>query len=227
MSNILELRGIHKSFGKGESKATILDNASLELKQGEAVALTGPSGSGKSTLLYIAGLLDNADKGDIIIDGADCAKLDDTARTLLRREKLGFVYQQHNLFADFTALENVAIPLMIAGRPHEEARATAAKYLKKLGLSHRENGRATELSGGEAQRVAIARALVLKPKILLADEPTGNLDPKNSEHVFEMLISLANEEGMAALVATHNPTLAKRLARQVSVINGRLSAAKQ
>ena len=219
---MLKLKNLGKSFGRGESEISVLDGASLEIGRGEIVALVGPSGSGKSTLLYIAGLLDKADSGEVIWDGSDCARLSDGERTKLRCSRIGFVYQNHNLFADFTALENVALPMMVAGIAKARALENSAAMLAKMGLAHRSCHRPAELSGGEQQRVAIARALANSPALLLADEPTGNLDPYNSEAVFSELLKLVSGTKMSALIATHNPILAARMHRRVALVDGRL-----
>jgi lipoprotein-releasing system ATP-binding protein len=212
------IKGLGKAFGA----EVILDGADFAADRGEAVALVGPSGSGKSTLLYIMGLLDSADQGVVTIDGARADDMGDDQRSALRLAKIGFVYQQHNLFADFTALENAMIPLLMAGASMREAGARARECLAALGLEKKASAKAVELSGGEAQRTAIARAIVLRPKILLADEPTGNLDPKNGEMVFDLLLEMVRREKMTAVVATHNPLLAKRLDRTVSIVDGRI-----
>jgi lipoprotein-releasing system ATP-binding protein len=222
MNSVLSLKNVSKSYGSGESKISILRGASLELKAGEIVALVGPSGSGKSTLLYLAGLLDRADSGSVSILGADASRLSDSARTRLRAASLGFVYQSHNLFPDFTALENVAISCIIAGQSRDAAEKSAAAELERLGLGSRLGHRLAELSGGEAQRVAIARAFVRRPSLVLADEPTGNLDPYNSDEVFSLLLDMVDKSGSAALVATHNPLLAARMHRRVALLDGRL-----
>lgn len=219
---VLELEGLNKSFNQGESKIVILDDASFSIKKGEIVALIGPSGTGKSTLLYTAGLLDKADSGEVIIDGKMTSKLNDNQKTKLRCKKIGFVYQQHNLFADFTAGENVMLPLLINGVKRERALEIAKSHLEKMGLSSRINHRPAELSGGEQQRVAIARALANAPMLLLADEPTGNLDPYNSEAVFENLLSLVRNDSMTAFIATHNPILAKKMDRKIALVDGKL-----
>lgn len=219
---ILELKNITKTFNQGDSKLVILDDASFSIKSGEIVALIGPSGTGKSTLLYIAGLLDKASNGEVIIDGKNTYKLNDNQKTKLRCKKIGFVYQQHNLFADFTALENVMMPLLIAGVKKKRAVEIASVQLDKMGLSKRLNHKSSELSGGEQQRVAIARALANTPQLLLADEPTGNLDPYNSEFVFENLLSRVKNDGMTAFIATHNPILANKMDRRVALIDGKL-----
>jgi lipoprotein-releasing system ATP-binding protein len=222
MTAMLELKNLKKSFGRGDSRIDVLSGASFELKRGEVVALVGPSGSGKSTLLYVAGLLDMADSGSVLVDGVDCAGMSDGAKTRLRRSRIGFVYQSHNLFADFTALENVMMPMLVSGAARSEARERAVASLRKMNLAHRMDHRPSELSGGEQQRVAIARALANRPGMLLADEPTGNLDPYNSESVFAELLGLVSANSMSALVATHNPLLAARMHRRVALVDGLL-----
>lgn len=219
---ILSLSNLHKSFHQGKNKLSILTGANLEIKKGEIVALIGPSGSGKSTLLYTAGLLDFFDSGEIIIDGQYCKKLNDNAKTKLRLNRIGFVYQQHNLFSDFTAIENVMLPMLINGKNKKEAYADAYKKLEIVGLSHRVSHKPSELSGGEQQRVAIARSLANNPMLLLADEPTGNLDPYNSEVVFATLLDLVKTQGMTAFIATHNPLLASKMDRQIALVEGKL-----
>ena len=219
---ILSLSNIYKSFTQGKSTLNILNGASLEIKRGEIVALIGPSGSGKSTLLYTAGLLDKIDSGDITIDGKNCNKLTDNAKTKIRLQKMGFVYQQHNLFADFTALENVMLPMLVNGKSKKKAKLDAIKKLETVGLGERINHKPAELSGGEQQRVAIARALANNPTLLLADEPTGNLDPYNSETVFKSLLNLVRNDKMTAFIATHNPELASQMDRQIALVEGKL-----
>lgn len=219
---VLELVGLNKSYNQGQSKIVILKDASFSIKQGEIVALIGPSGTGKSTLLYTAGLLDKADSGDVIIDGQNTLKLNDNQKTKLRLQKIGFVYQQHNLFADFTAVENVMLPLLISGLSKKVAFDMAKVHLEKMGLGDRIYHRPMELSGGEQQRVAIARSIANSPMLLLADEPTGNLDPYNSEFVFENLMMRVKNEGMTAFIATHNPILAKKMDRKIALVDGKL-----
>lgn len=219
---ILSLSHLHKSFTQGKNKLTILDDANLDIKKGEMVALIGPSGSGKSTLLYTAGLLDKVDSGDIIIDGQNCHKLNDNAKTKIRLNKMGFVYQQHNLFPDFSAVENVMLPMLVNGKSKKEAYSDAVNKLEAVGLSHRINHKPSELSGGEQQRVAIARSLANNPMLLLADEPTGNLDPYNSENVFNTLLEIVRKDEMTALIATHNPILASKMDKQIALVGGKL-----
>ncbi len=219
---VLELKNVYRSFKQGSQTLQVLREVNLELEKGEVVALIGPSGSGKSTLLQLAGLLEKPSKGDIYLDGQNCSRLSDGVRTSLRRDYLGFVYQYHNLLADFDALENVMLPQLIAGVGYKEAADKAKWLLKKMGLEKRIKHRPAELSGGEQQRVAIARALANAPKLLLADEPTGNLDPKTSEVVFAELLNIVKETGLSALVATHNFELADRMDRKVKLEGGKL-----
>lgn len=218
----LELKNLQRSFKQGGQKLDVLKGIDLTIEKGEVVALIGPSGAGKSTLLQLAGLLDQPTKGEIYLDGNRCSKLGDSMRTSLRRDYLGFVYQYHNLLPDFDAAENVMMPLLIAGIKPQMARERAEKLLKRLGLAKRISHRPAELSGGEQQRVAIARALANAPKLLLADEPTGNLDPKTSAVVFSELISIVKETGLSALIATHNLELARQMDRIVTLQDGRL-----
>lgn len=222
MSNILSLRNIYKSFNQGEQKLEVLRGVNFDINEGEVVALIGPSGSGKSTLLQIAGLLEVPTSGNILLNGQDCSKQGDAVRTSLRRDFLGFVYQYHNLLPDFNALENVMIPQLIAGKSPSEAKEKSGWLLNKMKLDNRLTHRPAELSGGEQQRVAIARALANTPKMLLADEPTGNLDPKTADIVFEALMNIIKETGLAALIATHNMELAKAMDKQVGLEEGRL-----
>lgn len=218
----LSLKKVHKSFKQGSQTLEVLKGVDLDIMPGEVVALLGPSGSGKSTLLQIAGLLDRPTKGDIHLDGKKCSKLGDAMRTYLRRDYLGFVYQYHNLLPDFNALENVMLPQLIAGVNEKKAKEKAEWLLSRLGLERRLKHRPAELSGGEQQRVAIARALANAPKLLLADEPTGNLDPKTAEIVFAELLSIVKETGLSALIATHNFELADRMDRKVTLKDGKL-----
>ena len=219
---VLELRKIERTFGRGETALKVLQGIDLNIKAGEVVALVGPSGSGKSTLLHIAGLLDTPTKGQIFVNGQNATKMDDYGRTILRRDTMGFVYQAHLLLPDFSALENVMMPQLIAGVSSNNAKIRATELLDKVGLKKRMTHRSGQLSGGEQQRVAIARALANRPKLLLADEPTGNLDPHTAESVFKGLMTLVRETGLAALIATHNPELAAQMDRRISVRNGLL-----
>ncbi|MEO9963372.1 MAG: ABC transporter ATP-binding protein, partial [Nisaea sp.] len=190
------------------------------VRPGEVVALVGPSGAGKSTLLHIAGLLESPDAGTIEVGGQDCSAMGDEERTLMRRYNLGFVYQHHHLLPEFSALENVIIPQIISGIPHKDAKDRAMEILNWMGLSERLTHRPARLSGGEQQRVAIARALSTAPKVLLADEPTGNLDPHTADEVFSILLRLARGAGLAALIATHNPRLAAQMDRTLRLTDG-------
>ena len=221
-TTVLELRNIQKWFGKGEQRLDVLKGVDLTIKKGEIVALTGPSGSGKSTLLYTTGLLDKPSSGELILSGKSCAKMTEKERTQMRRLYLGFVYQSHLLLPDFTALENVMMPLLIGGVEQEKAKKRASDLLEKMGLSHRLKHRSGELSGGEQQRTAIARALANNPTLLLADEPTGNLDPQTSEKVFNELLNLVRETGLSALIATHNPELALKMDRRIHLTDGKI-----
>lgn len=223
MNNLsLALKNINKTFRQGNEVLEVLKNVNLEIKPKEIVALIGPSGSGKSTLLQIAGLLENPTDGEVWINGENCTGNSDNIRTLLRRDYLGFVYQYHNLLPDFNAVENVIIPQLIAGVKYKEAQEKAMWLLQRLGLAEREEHRPAELSGGEQQRVAIARALANTPKLLLADEPTGNLDPNTSDNVFLTLLEVVKETGLSALIATHNIDLAHKMDRVVSLKDGTL-----
>jgi lipoprotein-releasing system ATP-binding protein len=221
---ILELRGVRRVFRQGGAELAVLNGVDLALAAGEIVALVGPSGAGKSTMLHVAGLLERPDDGEVMIGGEDCGRLSDERRTLLRRSELGFVYQFHHLLPEFSALENIMLPQMIAGVARTRAREKAAALLARVGLSARAAHRPARLSGGEQQRVAIVRALANDPKILLGDEPTGNLDHATADGVVETLIDLVRHTGLAALVATHNLALAARLDRIVMLEDGRLRA---
>ncbi len=222
---VLALSGVTRAFVQGDTRLEVLRGATLSLAPGELVALVGPSGAGKSTLLHIAGLLERPDGGAVAIAGVDCGPLSDDKRTLIRRKSLGFVYQFHHLLPEFSALENVMLPQMIAGRSRREARTRAQALLERLGVGPRAAHRPGQLSGGEQQRVAIARAVANEPALLLADEPTGNLDPATAETVFAELARLVRDRGLAALVATHNLALAGRMDRTVSLEDGRIVAA--
>jgi len=219
---VLELCDISRTFKQGEDRLDVLRGAKLKIRPGEIVALVGPSGAGKSTLLHIAGLLERPDAGQVVIDGVDGFSLSDEERTRIRREKIGFVYQFHHLLPEFTALENVALPQRVNGVGRRQAMERAAQLLSDLGLDKRLNHQPMQLSGGEQQRVAIARALANRPMILLADEPTGNLDPDTSSAVFDSLIALVRQQKLAALIATHNFDLARRMDRIVRVADGRI-----
>ncbi len=218
----LVLRDVSRSFVQGDERLDVLKSVNLEIHPGEIIALVGPSGAGKSTLLHIAGLLERPTSGEVIIGGKSCQDLPDNMRTLFRREYLGFVYQYHNLLPEFTALENVVIPQSIGNKDNKKSKEKADWLLDKMGLQDRKHHRPTELSGGEQQRVAIARALANTPRLLLADEPTGNLDPNTSQTVFEELLRLVRDTGLSALVATHNPELASKMDRKIALREGEL-----
>lgn len=219
---VLQLISLQRHFRQGNREIRVLDGASIEIYPGQAVALVGPSGAGKSTLLHVAGLLETPDSGQVIINGRDCSKLPDRERTRVRRLEMGFVYQFHQLLPEFSALENVVIPQMILGTSRRQAQARASELLGNLGLAERLHHRPAELSGGEQQRTAICRALANSPRLLLADEPTGNLDPRTSDHVFDSLIDLIRRTGVSALIATHNMELAERMDRTVQLADGHL-----
>lgn len=221
-SVVLELKNVIKNYRQGKQNLEVLSGVNLEIKEQEIVALVGQSGAGKSTLLQIAGLLDKPSSGKVILNGINASKANDDTRTELRRDYIGFVYQYHNLLGDFSALENVMLPMLIAGKAKDVARERAVMLLEKLHLAHRLNHRPAELSGGEQQRIAIARALSNSPKLLLADEPTGNLDPNSAEEVFAMLIDIIKETGLSALIATHNMELASRMNKQLRLKKGGL-----
>jgi len=221
--SLLVLNQVTKNYPSGDgSTVTVLNGCDLRIEAGELVALVGPSGSGKSTMLQITGLLDSPTSGTIHLEGEDCTKLSEAQRTQMRRDHLGFVYQFHHLLPEFTALENVVLPQLLTGQSQTDARDRAEALLDRLGLGHRLGNRPSKLSGGERQRVAIARALANRPKLLLADEPTGNLDPASAEDAFQEFLRMNREEGLSALVATHNHDLASRMDRAVRMENGRL-----
>jgi lipoprotein-releasing system ATP-binding protein len=216
----LSLRGLKRAFKTGDKTLVVLQGADLDLRPGEIVGLVGPSGSGKSSLLHAAGLLERPSGGQVIIEGVDAWALSDRDRTALRRRTLGFVYQFHHLLAEFTALDNVALPQLVAGKSQRDAREEAERLLTKMGLAERLDHQPSQLSGGEQQRVAIARAFANKPRVILADEPTGNLDPTTSESVFHALFDVARAEGAAALIATHNLDLTRFMDRVVALKDG-------
>jgi lipoprotein-releasing system ATP-binding protein len=216
----LALDGIERTFKQAGNDLHVLRGASVSIRRGETVALVGPSGAGKSTLLHIAGLLERPDGGDVIVGGTSCRRLGDDARTALRRTAIGFVYQFHHLLPEFSALENIVVPQMIAAASKSASRDRARDLLGMVGLADRATHRPAKLSGGEQQRVAIARALANSPDVLIADEPTGNLDQETAERVFALLMQLTRDTGVAALVATHNPDLAARMDRKVTLRNG-------
>ena len=219
---LLFLHSVGRHFRQGEATLDILKGAELAVWAGESVALIAPSGSGKSTLLHIAGLLEHPDAGEVYIDGAATSQLSDIQRTRIRRNDIGFVYQFHRLLPEFSALENVMLPQMIRGLTSAQARARAAELLTYLGLKERLTHRPAELSGGEQQRVAIARAVANAPRILLADEPTGNLDVRTAEHVFATLGQLVRASGLAAIIATHNLDIASQMDRRVTIRDGQV-----
>jgi lipoprotein-releasing system ATP-binding protein len=222
LAPVLQLENLRRTFKQGARELHVLNGASAELRPGEAVALVGPSGAGKSTLLHVAGLLETPDSGRVVVNGRDCSGMGDADRTRVRRVEMGFVYQFHQLLPEFSALENVVLPQLILGRTHKAAEARARDLLSSVGLAERLTHRPAELSGGEQQRTAICRALANNPRLILADEPTGNLDPTTSEHVFRELIALIRATGVAALIATHNLDLAARMDRTLRLENGLL-----
>ena len=222
MAEILRLENITRRYKEGEGQLEIFRDLNMVLQAGEVVALVGQSGAGKSSLLHMAGLLEAPSAGEIYVDGQAVSRLSDQERTRIRRDMIGFVYQAHHLLPEFDALENVVMPQMIAGKSRGEAGVEAKRILTALGLGARLTHRPAQLSGGEQQRVAIARALANRPKILLADEPTGNLDPKTAGGVFDSLIAITRAQGVGALIATHNFALAARMDRALLLDEGRL-----
>jgi lipoprotein-releasing system ATP-binding protein len=219
---VLSLSGLERRYKSGEGELLVLDHVDLDVQPGEIVGLIGPSGSGKSSLLHAAGLLEEPSGGDVRINGASAWELSDEKRTEIRRNSIGFVYQFHHLLPEFDAIHNVALPALIAGRRRREAMAEAERLLGVMGLAERIHHQPAQLSGGEQQRVAIARAMINKPSLILADEPTGNLDPDTSTVVFAALSDLVRKEGAAALIATHNYELAKYMDRVMALDHGRL-----
>ena len=220
---VLSLRGVMRSYPSGGRTLEVLKGADLDIYPGEMIGLIGPSGSGKSSLLHAAGLLERPNSGEIVIEGRACSKLNERERTKVRLGSIGFVYQFHHLLPEFSALDNVAMPQRIAGKTKAAARARAASLLEQMGLKHRMEHQPAQMSGGEQQRVAIARALANNPRVVLADEPTGNLDPATSESVFKALYELCRVEGVAALVATHNMELARFMDRVFGLKDGHLA----
>lgn len=218
----LWLSNIARRYGRGDATVEVLNGSELVIEPGQSVALIAPSGAGKSTLLHLAGLLETPDEGEVHIGGAPTSGMSDDQRTAIRRNEIGFVYQFHHLLPEFSALENIVLPQMIAGLTRAEAVTRASELLDYLGLAARADHRPAELSGGEQQRVAIARALANAPRLLLADEPTGNLDPKTADHVFVTLASLVKASKVAALIATHNMDIAARMDRRVTLREGRV-----
>jgi lipoprotein-releasing system ATP-binding protein len=217
---VLRLERLERSYTQGNRRIDVLRGTSASFYPGETVALLGPSGAGKSTLLHIAGLLERPDEGSVVINGLDCGSLSDKEQTRIRRMEVGFVYQFHHLLPEFSALENVMLPQLILGLTRDNSEMRAKELLKSLGLEERWDHRPAQLSGGEQQRVAIARAVANDPKVLLADEPTGNLDPHTAERVFEQLLKLVRQSGVAAVVATHNLDLAARMDRTLRLMDG-------
>ncbi|MEO3385706.1 ABC transporter ATP-binding protein [Mesorhizobium sp. CAU 1741] len=219
---LLELKSVDRRYDEGARKLTILEGADFSLKRGEMVALVAPSGAGKSTLLHTAGLLEWPDGGDVILNGQACGRLSDDQRTAIRRNEIGFVYQFHHLLPEFSALENVMMPQLVRGLSQTQASERAMQLLDYMKISHRAEHRPGELSGGEQQRVAIARAVANAPLLLLADEPTGNLDPTTAGYVFDALEALVRQSGLSALIATHNHDLAARMDRRVTLVEGKV-----
>ncbi|MGL4489112.1 MAG: ABC transporter ATP-binding protein [Rhizobiaceae bacterium] len=221
-SVVLSLTSICRKYTQGDRELVILDDANFELRKGEMVALVAPSGTGKSTLLHTAGLLEHPDSGEVVINGQPSSGLSDDARTAIRRSEIGFVYQFHHLLPEFTALENIMVPQMLRGLSKQDAAARAHQLLDYMKIDPRADHRPSELSGGEQQRVAIARAVANAPLVLLADEPTGNLDPTTASYVYDALEALVRQSGLAAVIATHNHDLAKRMDRRVTLKDGKV-----
>jgi len=219
----LDAKGLRKSYRQGKKTIDVLHGIDFQIREGEFVAVVGPSGAGKSTLLQLLGTLEKADEGEIIIDGEDISKLDETQRSILRREKIGFVFQFHHLLPAFSAIENVMIPARIMGKNEEEAIEPASELLTVFGLDQRFENKPSELSGGEQQRVAVARALINQPRVILADEPTGNLDRQTGRILEDDLIRIAREKNSAVIVVTHNEEWAQRADRVVHLVDGRLT----
>lgn len=222
MATLLELKGISRRYHQGERELVILDATDAVLRRGEMTALVAPSGAGKSTLLHLAGLLERPDEGEIVLNGRPCGALNDDQRTAIRRNDIGFVYQFHHLLPEFTALENIMLPQLVRGLSTAEASQRAGELLDYMKIGHRAEHRPSELSGGEQQRVAIARAVANAPLLLLADEPTGNLDPETAAYVFSALEALVRQSGLTALIATHNHELAGRMDRRVTISGGKI-----
>ena len=222
MSSLLEVRNLYKSYGNGAGKVDVVKGIDLTVEAGDTVALVGPSGAGKSTLLHIMGTIDRPSTGEVLFDGKDIFALSDQPLASFRNRSIGFVFQFHHLLPEFTALENVMMPLLIGGTKRSQAEGRAKSLLDDVGLSHRVTHRPGELSGGEQQRVAIARALVRSPRLLLADEPTGNLDMKTSEEVHALLYSIQRQSGITLVIVTHNEKLAAGMGRTVRIVDGRI-----
>lgn len=219
---LLELRNVVQTYGSGEGAVHVLRGADLTINRGEIIALIAPSGAGKSTLLHICGLLERPTSGDVGIDGENAAKLADRQRTLLRRHRIGYVYQFHHLLPEFSAIENVTMPQLIAGQGQKDADKRSMELLDAMGIAHRAKHRPAELSGGEQQRVAIVRAAANRPSLILADEPTGNLDPATSDVVFAALADLIRQQNAGCIIATHNHDLARKADRIVTIVEGRV-----
>ncbi|RNC68913.1 MAG: ABC transporter ATP-binding protein [Desulfuromonadales bacterium] len=224
MSNLLEVIGLHKTYGSGEARVEVLKGVDLRVAEGETIALVGASGAGKSTLLHIMGTLDHPSAGKVLFSGEEVFRLGEAALASFRNRSIGFVFQFHHLLPEFTALENVMMPALISGKKRSEAMEPARELLTEVGLGHRLTHKPGELSGGEQQRVAIARALVLSPRLLLADEPTGNLDMKTSDEVHETLDRIHRKRGVTLVIVTHNEKLASRMGRTVRLMDGHILA---
>jgi len=222
VSAVIELKAVERHYVQGPRRLTILNGADFSLKRAEMVALVAPSGAGKSTLLHTAGLLERPDGGDVILGGRACGRLSDDERTAIRRNDIGFVYQFHHLLPEFTAMENIMMPQLVHGLSRADAATRAEQLLDYMKIGKRAQHRPSELSGGEQQRVAIARAVANAPLVLLADEPTGNLDPVTASYVFDALEALVRQSGLAALIATHNHELAARMDRRVTLLDGKI-----
>lgn len=223
MSNLLELQNVTKHYNQGGDKVEILKDINLSVKKGELISIIGASGSGKSTLMHLIGLLDSATSGNIIIDGVDLSKLNDTKKTNLRLKYLGFIYQHHYLLSDFNARENIALANVLNGASRSKALEAADHWLERLNMSHRKLSLPSQLSGGEQQRLSIARALVNKPSLILADEPTGNLDPKNAMEVFNLFLDIVRANNISAIIVTHNHELAAKSDKIYKLIDGQLN----
>ncbi|MBT0665543.1 ABC transporter ATP-binding protein [Geobacter pelophilus] len=222
MNSLLEIRGVHKSFGSGAAKVDVLKGIDLDVAEGETIALVGASGAGKSTLMHILGTLDRPTSGSVLFRGEDVFKAGDQGLALFRNRSIGFVFQFHHLLPEFTALENVMMPLLIAGQKRADAVDSASSLLRDVGLGHRFTHRPGELSGGEQQRVAIARALVGSPQLLLADEPTGNLDMKTSDEIHALLGEIHAARRLTLIIVTHNERLAARMGRTIQMVDGKI-----
>ena len=225
VTHALDLRDVKRHYHQGARTLAVLDGADLAIEAGEMVALVAPSGAGKSTLLHLAGLLEQPDSGEVFIGGRACGRLSDDERTAIRRNQIGFVYQFHHLLPEFTALENIMIPQLVRGLNQADAAERARQLLDYMKIGHRSDHRPPELSGGEQQRVAIARAVANAPLVLMADEPTGNLDPQTAGYVFDALEALVRQSGLSALIVTHNYELASRMNRRVTIVDGKVVAA--